>query len=111
MDLLRGQRNPPRKKKISFLIIRTTEKGERNNQPAGIFAGSDFVKVFRDMARANAVRPYRNICENQKRLRQQAIIVKIFGFLNLFIKRFKPRGSAAGGKEITVARKSNGERF
>ena len=56
MDLLRGQRSPPRKKKISFLIIRTTEKGEKNNQPAGIFAGSDFVKVFRDMARANAVR-------------------------------------------------------
>jgi excinuclease ABC subunit C len=49
--------------------------------------------------------------EYTKRLRQQARIVKVFGFLNLFTKRFEPRGSAAGGKEITVARKSNGERF
>jgi len=32
------------------------------------------------------------------RLRMQAIIIKIFGFLNLFIKRFKPP-EATGGKK------------
>jgi len=57
------------------------------------------------MARANAVRPYRFICENQKRLQQQARIVKVFGFSNLFTKRFEPpeakrlRVAAFGGQE------------